>query len=968
MRVLAFFLAGSLLAGEHNGIVRFGGSPVPGVSVTATSGDRRLTTITNPQGFYRFADLQTGTWTVRVEMQLFAPETREVNGALGTSSAEWDLKRDAPQSVTRLKVEQTPLEPKKEIRAGSDKPSPAMDPAVSADLAAKAADGFLINGSVNNGAASPFAQLPAFGNNRRGSRSLYNGNLGLIGNNALCDARAFSLTGQSTPKPAYSRLQALVSFGGPLKIPGLIDRNGPNFTINYQWTRNSNAATQTGLVPTEAERNGDFSNSPVAVIDPTTGAPFPARLVPQSRISPQATRLLDLYPLPNFSGSSRYNYQLPLVSGLHQDDLQTRASKQVRRNFYSGNFAWQSVRTDNPDLFGFLNTGRVTGVTAGANYRRGFSPRTFFNLGVQLSRLNTLVTPFFSHRENVSAGAGIRGNNQDPENWGPPALEFASGITGLNQPQASLDRNQTGSVLFDWFLSRGRHNLTFGGVYRRQQFNMLGQQDARGTFTFTGAATGNDFAGFLLGVPDTSSVAFGNPDKYLRSSVREGFVNDDWRVHPGLTINAGVRWEYWSPAQEKYGRLVNLNIAPGFTAAEPVVARAGNSSLFPRPDKNNFAPRLGFSWRPLAASSMVVRGGYGIYFDTSVYQSIAALMAQQSPLSTSLRVANTRENPLTLESAFRASASATQATTFGVDPGFRIGYSQNWQLSVQRDLAGALQMTASYSGSKGTRAQQQLLPNTFPNGSVYPAGFIWLTSNGNSNRHAGQLQLRRRLRSGLTGTLEYTWSKAIDNAAVGGRNQAARMTAQDWLDLSAERARSSFDQRHLLNAAVQYTTGMGIGGGGLAAGWRASLLKEWTLGAQLSAGSGLPLTPVYLAAVEGTGVTGSIRPDYTGEPLYDAPAGFFLNPAAYTAPPAGRWGNAGRNSITGPRQFLVNASFGRTFRSGERVSMDLRIDAANVLNNVSHARWNTIAGNAQFGLPVAVNPMRTLQASYRMRF
>src|SRR5204863_362424 len=192
-------------------------------------------------------------------------------------------------------------------------------------------------------------------------------------------------------------------------------------------------------------------------------------------------------------------------------------------------------------------------------------------------------------------------------------------------------------------------------------------------------------------------------------------------------------------------------------------------------------------------------------------------------------------NPLTLSNGFvDPDNSSAGLPTYAVDPRFRLGYSQNWQLSLQRDLPAALQMTATYSGAKGTRAQQQFLPNTFPAGvcAACPSGFTYVTSNGNSTRNAGQLQINRRLRSGLTAQLQYTYSKALDNAALGGRGQSTAVIAQNWLDLSAERGPSNFDQRHLLSASVQYTTGMGLGGGALTGGWRAALFKEWTFGSQ----------------------------------------------------------------------------------------------------------------------------------------
>jgi len=243
-----------------------------------------------------------------------------------------------------------------------------------------------------------------------------------------------------------------------------------------------------------------------------------------------------------------------------------------------------------------------------------------------------------------------------------------------------------------------------------------------------------------------------------------------------------------------------------------------------------------------------------------------------------------------------------------------------------------------------------------------------LASNGNSTREAGQFQLRRRLHNGLTATLQYTYSKSIDDSALGGRGTAAYVIAENWLDLSAERALSNFDQRHLLNAQVQYTTGMGAGGGALVNGWKGVLFKEWVVSTEVTAGSGLPLTPIYLNAVSGTGVTGVLRPDYTGVPLYAAPSGLYLNPAAYVAPPSSEWGDAGRNSIAGPSQFSLNASLGRTFRLRDRLNLNLRIDATNALNHVSYTSWNTTVTSAQFGLPTAANAMRSIQTTLRLRF
>jgi hypothetical protein len=582
--------------------------------------------------------------------------------------------------------------------------------------------------------------------------------------------------------------------------------------------------------------------------------------------------------------------------------------------------------------------------------------------------------------------------------WGPPTLVVSSGIQQLSDSEQSLNRNETNAVSAAFVRNHGRHNFQFGGDFKRQEFNVLGQQNGHGTFTFTGAASGSDFADFLLGVPDAAAVAFGNADKYSRGSLYDAFFTDDWRINSALTLNAGMRWEYGSPLTELYGRLVNLDVAPEFSAEVPVVASdpvgALTNQRYPesliRPDKNGFEPRIGIAWRPVPASSLVIRAGYGIYYDTSVYQTIANQMAQQFPLSKSLSVQNGPASPLTLADGFNATPTGT-LNTFGIDPNFRPGYAQNWQVLIQRDLPGSLQLTATYLGIKGTHGTQEFLPNTYPVGAINPcpaclAGYAYMTSNGNSTREAGQVQLRRRLHSGFTASVQYTFAKAIDDDAVLGGLGASASTpnttpgaaaaassvrnlliAQNWLDLSAERSLSSFDQRHLVSAQIQYTTGMGLAGGTLLNGWRGALFKEWTFLATISAGTGLPLTPGYLEPVPGTAFF-TLRPNYTGQSVYNAPPGLSLNPAAYAAPLPGQWGNAGRDSITGPAQFSLNASMARTFRLSDRLTSDLRIDSTNPLNHVTFQSWNTTFGNAEFGLPTAANAMRSLTTRFIVRF
>ncbi len=1090
-------------AAVSSGRVTFAGLPVPGATITAVRGEATRVTTSNTEGRYALADLSAGEWTIRVEMVGFAPLSGVIAVPAEGPSPTWELAlrsfdeiaRELPAGpvVSRGSVEATTRAAANAADATVSTPGGFQRAAVNASIAPSpavltsppeadaagsdrsdsgtalggvfgAAEGFLINGSVNNGAATPFAQARAFGNNRPGQRSLWNGGVALLGNTSAWDARPYSFARGEALRPNYADVQFNGTFGGPIKIPGV--RNRPNVFVGVQRARDRSANTYSALVPSLLEREGDFSQSRDAVgrvrqiVDPRTGLPFPGNRIPADRISPQAATLLGYYPRPDMlpgaqssagvgtqssagaGGQSSAEYHTVLVADTRQDSLQARATQVLtNRNQLTGTLAYGRGATDAPSLFDFSDATRGASLDTTINVSHRLTPFTFLRARYQFARTSTNVTPAFARRFNISGLAGIAGNNQDPENWGPPGLAFASGIAGLSSAQYAENTTITHGPGGELFWTQGRHGWTFGGAVRDQRFDVFSQQNARGTFGFTGAASGSDVADFLLGLPTTSAIAFGNADKYLRSRNAEAYANDDWRVSASLTLNLGLRWEYESPITEARQRLVNLDITPGFASAAPVVAsrpvgpltgRAFDASLV-RPDRGGVQPRIGVAWRPVPGSSLVIRGGYGLYRNTSTYQSIALLLAQQPPLSTTSSVATSTTRPLTLADGFVTPASASPASvlnaasvpnTFAVDPDLRVSIAENWQASAQRDLPASLTIVGTYLGTRGHRLLQEVLPNTYPAGAVNPcptcpSGFIYLTSGGTSIRHAGQVLARRRLRNGLTASVQYTLAKASDdaaafsgtalggtasgntapgnsatgstapggtalantalgsaapgsaalgNAALGNAALGNAAVAQNWLDLDAEYGRSSFDQRHAVVAQAQYTTGAGITGGTLVDGLRGRLFKDWTVVAQLTAGSGLPLTPVYLTPVIGTGVTGTVRASLTGASVDAVPAGAYLNPAAYAPPAPGAWGTARRNSVSGPSQFGVNAAVGRTFRWGNRLNLDWRFDATNVLNQVTFASVNTIVGSPQFGLPTRANQMRKLQSSLRVRF
>jgi hypothetical protein len=560
----------------------------------------------------------------------------------------------------------------------------------------------------------------------------------------------------------------------------------------------------------------------------------------------------------------------------------------------------------------------------------------------------------------------------------------------------------------DW--NKFRHNVAVGGDFRRQEFNVLTQSNPRGSFTFNGTATnggqvgaGSDLADFLLGIPDTSSISYGNADKYLRQSVYDLYARDDFRVNPEFSINYGVRWEYGAPPTELKGRLVNLDIAPGFTAEAPVVASSPVGSLtgthFPtslvNPDKIGVAPNVGIAWRPISGSSLLIRAGYQIGHDTSVYTQAAQAMATQHgttavPLSTSLSLNNSPTCPLTMTNGFGSCALITP-DQFALDPNFRVGYIQIWNFIVQRDLPGSLQMIATYLGNKGTRMTQEYLPNSYAYGgtatcATCPVGFAYKTSGGDSNRESGQIQLRRRLRSGFTANISYIYSKSLDDAYSFGGSQGVGVNAQvaqNWQNLKAQRGLSTFDQRNVLNVTAQYTTGMGLGGHTLLDGWKGLIYKEWTVQANFNTGSGLPETPSDSYAVGGTAYSsGILRANVVpGVGIHSGLTnGVFVNPNAFTLPLTGQFGDARRDSIPGPDQFSLNASMNRAFRLKDRFNLTAEIDANNVLNHVVYSGWNTNVLQGQgtgaasttttnlFGQPTNALGMRTVAFQFRLRW
>ncbi len=373
-------------------------------------------------------------------------------------------------------------------------------------------------------------------------------------------------------------------FRAPFRIPWLGMRTNKNLIAQFNRNVTNGANLQAALMPTLLQRGGDFSQTvdgfgnPVLLRDPVTGLPFAGNVIPPDRISPQAAALLALYPEPQPGVAGRYNYQIPAFNSSVTHSFNASVGNVISNttNQLGVQGGYNRSSSDSTSLFGFDDNSHGSGMTLGVNWSRRFNPSNLqFQLRHTYNRNTNTSEPFFANNRNVSGDAGITGNNQDPQNWGPPGLSFASEVAGLSTGQYSLNRTQSHAFNFTMPYTKGRHTLVAGSDVRYQMIDSVSQQNARGSFTFNGSFTGHDLADFMLGLPNTSSIAFGNADKGFRAWNYSVYVNDDFRTTQSVTLNVGIRWDFEVPVEERGGRLVNLDVADDYSAAAPVVAADG---------------------------------------------------------------------------------------------------------------------------------------------------------------------------------------------------------------------------------------------------------------------------------------------------------------------------------------------------------------------------------------------------------
>ena len=844
-------------------------------------------------------------------------------------------------------------------------------------------------------------QREGFGNRAQRARQQIRGGLFFTLRDDALDAAPYGVNGRPVEKPQYTQPRFGGSLGGPLKLGRLFGADNSFFFVNYNAGRGNTVYNGFAVLPDAAVRAGDFRSleplRPAVIYDPLSGAPFPDNRIPDARISPIARGLLEFIPLPNRPGAVQ-NYTISAAQPQSNDNLNVRLNRTLnRRNRLAFDLAWQRRYSENIQLFGWRDPSRGRGWNTSVNWSQTLAPRLIHNIRARYNRNFNALLPYFAYGADVAGQLGIGGASRDPVNYGPPNLSFTN-YGDLNDGNRSRRMVHTWSFSDGWTIVRRTHSVTAGFEFSRTQQNTLLDPNARGTLFFGGLltsgldaagrplpGTGNDFADFLLGYVQQSSVRFGQPDTYMRQSVFSAYGQDEWRVRPGLTLNAGLRWDAWLPFTEKYGRMANLDLSPGWTAAAVVTPGGQGPWLGSAPqglvrtDRNNVAPRVGLAWRPSQKRRTIVRLGYSVFYDLAVFGRIAQRLVYQPPFATASTFTTSPAARLTLAQPFRGPESQTILNSFAVNPDYRAPYAQTWNLNVQQDVRGYV-IELGYMGTKGTALDIQRIPNRAPPGSPvdselrrpipYATGFTYSSPEGSSIFHAGQVRVVRRMRRGVSWFALYTFSKSIDNASsIGG---AGNLVVQDENNLRAERGLSNFDVRHQLQFNGMFTSPFGPTGVWLRQRNRwTALLRDWNLNLNLQANSGRPLTARVLGAVAdpgGSGATGSARADATGLPVKSG-SGYF-NSAAFAVPPADRYGNAGRNTIPGPGSVVLNAGFGRSFQIGESTMrrLELRLEGQNILNHVNLTSYGTVVNSANYGEPTAAGAMRSVQITARFRF
>ena len=845
---------------------------------------------------------------------------------------------------------------------------------------------------------------------KSGSNELHGSAFEFLRNSAM-DARNYYNT-KSTPFPPFRFNQFGAAVGGP------VARNRTFFFADYEGFRRISLNSFLASVPTVAMRRGDFS-AENRIFDPLTTRQtgttftrdqFANNQIPASRFDPVTLKLINAYPTPQASRSFS-NYLANPAQRQRWDQGDVRIDHHFRASdTFFARWAVQHIETLVPNTFapaeipglpkpvGLGNEDSFAGTSfspvqhAVANWVHIFSPRLLNELRAGFSRY---VVDYFAEGAepglNLGNKLGIPNSNTSPQQSVLPVIQPAN-FTGIGHSRTMpiLRRSNAFNYVDNVTFTSGRHTWKFGGDVRRRRITDYGVNRGSGRFDFTAAFTnqpgqgntGNTMASFLLGYPSRTEKDWLLVWIGMRGLESGLYFADDYRVTRKLTLNLGLRWEYYSPYTELANRWSNFdpNTATNLLAGRDGVDRRANIQR----DFRDWAPRFGFAYQVRAHT--VVRGGYGLFYNPGGALNTALRLHRGVPFG---RISSVTpgdffvgqkvsdgfppEPTINLEEAKNPSGGV-----LGVFPGYRPSYAQQFNLTIQHEIAPwQMLLKLAYVGNLGRRISTTINPNQPSPGStalatrrpLYAlrpalADVTYAVSDGLSNYNAFQLTVEKRLTHGLAALVGYAWGHIIDD--TGTEYGGGTGTPQDIRNRRADRGNASFDMRHRMTISYLYNL-PAFRGRGSAVRWA---LGGWQTNGIATLQTGLPFTPQLQTTTVNTG-TGS-RPDRRGDgTLSSSERGLFrwFDPAAFTSPPPFTYGSAGRNILFGPGRVNFDMSLFKDFPIREEMKFQFRAEAFNVFNTPQFGQPNASIGNVQAGvISSTVGNPRQLQLALRFQW
>jgi hypothetical protein len=854
---------------------------------------------------------------------------------------------------------------------------------------------------------------------KSGTNSFHGSAFEFLRNSAM-DSRSF-FSPKGTAFPSFRLNQFGFSLGGPVVIPKIYNgKNRTFFFVDYEGYRRDSQQLLLGNIPTLKMRNGDFTEA-AAIYDPlTTRASgngftrdqFPGNLIPANRWDPISVKMINAYPTP--TSTARFNnYLANLVQNQQWNQGDVRIDHQLtpKDNFFA-RWSIQNTETRVPSSYPPVNIpgiafpvnlgdeGSFAGTSfspdqhAVASYSKVITPTFINELRVGMNRFRLDYTADqFAPGAGLGNKLGVPNSNVTPLEQNLPIFSPSSYIgTGQTRSLPIFRRENTFQYIDNMTYIKGAHTLKWGVDFRRRQLTIYQTNQGNGRFNFSPAFTdsragsgGDSMASFLLGYANSIVHDYTLNWPGERGSELGLFFADDWHVTKKLTLNLGLRWDYYSPYSEVANRWANFNLA---TAKIDIAGQNGvDKYAGVKPYYKNFGPRFGFAYQVMPRT--VIRGGFGIFYNPTGSEGGSMRLFRQLPFGSTINVSpgdinvgpRVSDGFAPLQPVNFSVAANPFGSMFAVDPHFRPSYAEQFNLTAEHEIAPwAMVVKAALVGNLGkhlynTYNANQPIPGPAALNTRRPlyatapliGDVSYFTVDGLSNYYALQMTVDKRLTKGLTGLLGYTWSHAIDNVPLEFGGGSAGPLPQDPRNLRAERGNSIIDLRHRLTVSYLYRFPIGKGQSFLNRGGVSDwVLGGWQTNGILAVQTGLPFSAVLQTST--TNGTGS-RPNVNGTGNDPHTLQRWFDPTPFSSPAPYTYGNAGRNILFGPGRWNWDMSLFKNFTIKDEMRFELRAEAFNVFNHPQFGMPNASIGNAQVGVITStVGTPRQLQLGLRFQF